>query len=273
MVVASRPSGVRWPSSVPRPNSTAWIRVDPTSGENFVDVVVGHQIRVGQEENDLGLQLQCLAQGRHVIGAPIRRDRRQLGLHPRLVGCRRRHQPLLPLRISQHACLEIIENHGKLSIWRKLVNAGKHFTFGDFQRVSRGHAAGAVDDVGEGMGMVACAERTGCRVRCRGRHRRRTPAGPPAAARTRAGNQALARRLRAWQGPLERLARLGLRTGQDLGQQGSATGSRVAPWGFVPSDGGMKGKLLIPPMSPRTAAALAGELGTSARLSTGSISA
>ena len=40
-MVASRPSGVRCPSSVPRPNSTAWIRVDPTSARiSFTSLLV-----------------------------------------------------------------------------------------------------------------------------------------------------------------------------------------------------------------------------------------
>src|ERR1700735_4407000 len=48
----------------------------PHFRENFVNVVVAHQIRISQEKNDFRFQLQCLAQGRHVVGTSVRRNRR-----------------------------------------------------------------------------------------------------------------------------------------------------------------------------------------------------
>ena len=41
---------------------------------DLVDVAVGHEVGVGEEEDDLGLQRQRRAEGRHVVGAAVGDD-------------------------------------------------------------------------------------------------------------------------------------------------------------------------------------------------------
>ena len=91
------------------------------------------------------------------------------------------------------------------------------------------------------MGVVACSEELGSGSDAAAGTTTGTTSRAPTAAGTRAGNQSLAGRLWARQSPLKRFVRLGLTNwARSRPRSVSATGSRVAPWGFVPSDGGMK---------------------------------
>ena len=73
------------PRSVPRPNSTAWIRLPARLGQDLIDVVIGHAVGIGEEEDDLGPEAQGRAQGQHVVGAAVGADGFELVLDPRLV--------------------------------------------------------------------------------------------------------------------------------------------------------------------------------------------
>src|SRR5260370_34278269 len=75
------------------------------------------------------------------------------------------------------------------------------------------------------MGMIACAEKLGTGPDAAAGTATGTSSRAPTPAGTRSGNKPLARRLGAGQGTLERLARVGLGTGQDLCQEG--VGDRV----------------------------------------------
>src|SRR5208337_1574532 len=133
-------------------------------GEDLVDVIVGHEVGVGEEEDDFGLQPERRTQSHHVVGTAVGCDSLKLGLHSHLVGRRGRHQSLLSARVGEDAGPQIVEDYREPCVGGKLIEAGQELTLGHLQRAPQGHTAGTVDDVSERMTVLAGAEELGPRA-------------------------------------------------------------------------------------------------------------